>query len=121
MTTGMDIHNTSDARKTAIVNNELLRLKVDIAARHVLLVKAPLEKKILRSFGMVSLLTNLGNMVLAFLSRISFYSMWKLDLVATNALLLFVYKPRKEHQLFLAYMLTRYMLINKIKMYFIRK
>ena len=34
MTTGMDtdIDNTSDARKTAIINNELLRLKVDIAA-----------------------------------------------------------------------------------------
>ena len=32
MTTGMDPENISDARKTAIINNELLRLKVDIAA-----------------------------------------------------------------------------------------
>ena len=31
MTTGMDTENTSDARETAIINNELLRLKVDIA------------------------------------------------------------------------------------------
>ena len=49
MTTGMDtdIDNTSDARKTAIINKELLRLKVDIATlfrRHTLLVKVPLEK-----------------------------------------------------------------------------
>ena len=32
MTTGMDPENINDARKTAIINNELLRLKVDIAA-----------------------------------------------------------------------------------------
>ena len=32
MTSGMDTENISDARKTAIINNELLRLKVDIAA-----------------------------------------------------------------------------------------
>ena len=34
MTTGMDtdIYNTTDARKAAIINNELFRLKVDIAA-----------------------------------------------------------------------------------------
>ena len=32
MTTGMDTDNTCDARKTAIINNELLRLKIDIAA-----------------------------------------------------------------------------------------
>ena len=32
MTTGIDTENISDARKTAIINNELLRLKVDIAA-----------------------------------------------------------------------------------------
>ena len=34
MTTGMDtdIDKTSDAKKTAIINNELLCLKVDIAA-----------------------------------------------------------------------------------------
>ena len=32
MSTGMDTENISDARKTAIINNELLRLKVDIAA-----------------------------------------------------------------------------------------
>ncbi|MCP4267312.1 MAG: hypothetical protein GY777_17355, partial [Candidatus Brocadiaceae bacterium] len=32
MTTGMDPENISDARKSAVINNELLRLKVDIAA-----------------------------------------------------------------------------------------
>ena len=32
MTTGINTENISDARKTAIINNELLRLKVDIAA-----------------------------------------------------------------------------------------
>ena len=32
MTTGMDTKNISDAGKTTIVNNELLRLNVDIAA-----------------------------------------------------------------------------------------
>ena len=32
MTTGMDTENINDARKTAVINNELLRLKVDIAA-----------------------------------------------------------------------------------------
>ena len=29
---GMDPENINDARKTAFINNELLRLKVDIAA-----------------------------------------------------------------------------------------
>ena len=57
----MDTENISDARKTAIINNELLRLKVDIAALQelIMLVKAQLK----HSFGMVSLLTNVGNMV----------------------------------------------------------
>ena len=32
MTIGMDTENISDVKKTAIINNELLRLKVDIAA-----------------------------------------------------------------------------------------
>ena len=85
-----------------------------------MLVKAPFEKRTLRSFGKISLLTNVGNMVLALLVRICFYSMWKLDLMAMNALPLFVYKTRKEKQPLLVYMLTRYMLMNKLKMYFIR-
>ena len=32
MTTGTDTKNTSDARKTAFINNQLLRLKDDIVA-----------------------------------------------------------------------------------------
>ena len=33
MTTGLDdLQNISDARKTAVINDELLRLKIDIAA-----------------------------------------------------------------------------------------
>ena len=32
MSTGMDPKNTSDVRKTAIINNKLLCLKVDVAA-----------------------------------------------------------------------------------------
>ena len=32
MSTGMDLENISDARKTAVINNELLCLKFDIAA-----------------------------------------------------------------------------------------
>ena len=45
MTSGMDTENISDARKTAIINNELLRLKVDIAA-----FKSKLKKKRLNFF-----------------------------------------------------------------------
>ena len=32
MTTCMDTENTSDARKTALINNELISLMVDITA-----------------------------------------------------------------------------------------
>ena len=82
MTTGMDtdIDNTSDARKTAIINKELLRLKVDIATLQEthLVGQGSIRKNTLCSYGMVSLLTNVGSMVLTLLSRIRFYSMWKL-------------------------------------------
>ena len=60
----MDTENISDARKTAVINNELLRLKVDNAAwKHALQVKAQLREMIIHSFVMVSLLTNVGNIV----------------------------------------------------------
>ena len=32
MSTGMDPENIGDARKTAVINNELLRLKFDVPA-----------------------------------------------------------------------------------------
>ena len=42
------------------------------------------------------------------------------DLMATNVLPLFVYTPIKEQQPSLAYIYTCYMLMNKLKMYFMR-
>ena len=39
MITGMDTENTSDARKTAIINNELLRLE------HIILILSKLPKR----------------------------------------------------------------------------
>ena len=71
MTTGVntDIDNNSDARKTATINNELLHLKDDIAALQEtrLVSQGSIKKRTLRFIGMVSLLTNLGNMVQTFL------------------------------------------------------
>ena len=65
MTTGMDTENISDARKTTIINNELLRLKVDNATLQEtrLAGHGSIKKIIIHSFGMVSLLANVGNMV----------------------------------------------------------
>ena len=61
----MDTENISDARKTAIINNELLPLKVDIAARQEtrLSGQGSIKENYYILFGMVSLLTNVGNMV----------------------------------------------------------
>ena len=79
MTTGMDtdIDNTSDARKTAIINNETLCLKVDIAALQEtrLACQSSTKEKYFMFFWHGK---SVGNMVLALLSRICFYSMWKL-------------------------------------------
>ena len=84
-----DVGNTNDARKTAIINNELLHLKCDIAIfqKTRLAGQGSIKEKNFTFFGMVSLLTNVANMELALLSRIRFYSMWKLDLLATNVTL----------------------------------
>ena len=63
-----DIDNTSDARKTFIVNNELLCLKVNMAPLQEtrVAVQGSIRK---RSSGIVNLLTYVRNMVLALLSR----------------------------------------------------
>ena len=65
MTTDMDLENTSDARKTAIIkmNFFVLMLILQLFRKHALLVKAQLKKIIIHSFGMISLLMNVGNMV----------------------------------------------------------
>lgn len=77
MTTGMDPENINDARKTAIINNELLCLKVDIAALQEtrLAGQGSIKEKNLLSSGLVSLLKNVKNMVLVLLSRIHSYNM----------------------------------------------
>ena len=66
MTTGMNTENTSDERKTAITNNQLLRLRLILQffRNHAFLVKAKLEKSTIHFLGMVGQLTNVGKSTL---------------------------------------------------------